>query len=125
MSPHYKDESNEQGLNSSRTSTCSIPPKFLQVVMMDPTLGTEEAFKRQIAPSTLWRYHEKKIERFGRLSNVPVDTNPDEQRRTQATPVWDKDAYLQVFLNTGEQLRTPHAAFAGQRSRVRVSAGPL
>jgi hypothetical protein len=61
----------------------------LQAVMMDPTLGAEEAFKRQIAPSTLWRYHEK-IDRFGRLSNVPVDTNltltqanKDERRRRQ------------------------------------------
>jgi hypothetical protein len=43
--------------------------------MIASMLGAKEAIKPQIAPSTLWRYHEKKIDRFGRLSNVPVDTN--------------------------------------------------
>jgi hypothetical protein len=43
--------------------------------MIASMLGTKEAIKPQIAPSTLWRYHEMKIDRFGRLSNVPVDTN--------------------------------------------------
>jgi hypothetical protein len=39
------------------------------------TWGPEKAFTRQIALSTLWRYQEEKIDRFRRLSNVPVGNN--------------------------------------------------
>jgi hypothetical protein len=52
---------------------------------------------------------------------TPTQANNGEHRRLSL----EKMSYLQVFPNISEQPRYPRAAFARQRSKIRVSSGPL
>jgi len=52
-------------------------------------------------------------------------SNPGEQQRTFTKSLERNYAYLQVFLNTGEQPRYYESAFARRRSGVRIPSAPL
>ena len=59
-------------------------------------------------------------------SDTNLDTNPHEQRRTYATRQQKKYAYLQEFLNIGEQARHPRLTIPlNGVSRVRIPPPPL